>query len=298
MRSFMKSSARHWVAMALAVAAMAARAEIYTLGDSLSDAGSLGITYTDPASVGPLVAGRIWIQNLTWSTPAFCAKRSKCAWSPNTYYYRDGNNYAVGGAGVMFDSTDARTPNTFTSLGSQVASLIGSGKLKEGDAVTVLMGANDILAAAAKPDNSQTVVAHAAASFVQYVTALAAQPTQPHVYVFTIPDLGQTPIGRGAADGGALLSKLTQVFNDKITTGLGATPGVAFINSSTIFDELSQQLPGYPIYCAKVIDPTHACGSSTNPALPSPVSLLFADPMHPSQAAHALIADWVRDVIK
>ncbi|CAM4194541.1 SGNH/GDSL hydrolase family protein [Roseateles saccharophilus] len=298
MMSLPRSMTTYWAAAALALTAMSARADIYTLGDSLSDAGSLDITYTDPAAVNPLVAGRIWIQDLTTSTPAFCAQRSKCPWDPRTYYYGAGNNYAVGGAGVLFDSTDARTPNTYTSLGAQVASLIGSGKLREGDAVTVLMGANDIQAAAAKPQSAQAVVVNAAAAFVQYVTALAAQPTHPRVYVFTVPDLGQTPIGRSAADGGAFLSQLTQVFNGEITTGLRTTPGVSFIISSVIFGELAAQLPDYPIYCAKVIDLTHVCGSSSNPVTPSSTSLLFADPMHPSQVAHSMIAARLRNIIR
>jgi outer membrane lipase/esterase len=298
MISILKSALALGAFSLLAATAQPARAEIYTLGDSLSDAGSLGITYTDPSSVDPVVAGRIWIQDLTSSTPAFCNDHPQCSWDPRTYYYRDGNNYAVGGAGVMFDSTDARTPHTFTSMGSQVSALINSGKLKGGDAITVLMGANDVLAAANKPGSSQAVVVSAAASFVQYVSTLAAQPAHPRVYVFTLPDLGQSPLGRSSADGGAFLSQLTQLYNGEITAGLRNTSGVKFIVSSTIFGELSQQLLGYPIYCAKVIDTTHVCGSTANPVLPGPGNLLFADPLHPSRAAHAMIADRVRNVIK
>lgn len=298
MISILKSALPIGVFSLLAATAPAANAEIYTLGDSLSDAGSLGITYTDPSSVNPLVAGKTWIQDLTSSTPAFCNDHKQCSWDPRTYYYRDGNNYAVGGAGVMFDSTDARTPNTFTSLGSQVSALINSGKLRGGDAITVLMGANDVLAAAAKPASSQSVVVNAATSFVRYVAALAAQPSHPHVYVFTLPDLGQTPFGRSTADGGASLSQLAQVFNSEITAGLRNTSGVKFVISGAIFGELSQQLLNYPIYCAKVIDTTHACGSTANPVLLGPVNLMFADPLHPSRVAHAMIADRVKNVIK
>ncbi|GGH54137.1 hypothetical protein GCM10010975_10390 [Comamonas phosphati] len=298
MISILKSALPFGVFSLLTATALTVNAEIYTLGDSLSDAGSLGITYTDPSGVNPLVAGSTWIQDLTLSTPAFCNDHKQCSWNPRTYYYRNGNNYAVGGAGVMFDSTDARTPNTFTNLGAQVSALINSGKLKGGDAITVLMGANDVLAAAAKPSSSQLAVVNAATSFVHYVSALAAQPSHPHVYVFTLPDLGQTPFGRSTADSGASLSQLAQIFNSEITAGLRNTSGVKFIISSTIFGELSQQLLGYPIYCAKVIDTTHVCGSTSNPVLQGPVNLMFADPLHPSRAAHAMIADRIRSVIK
>ncbi|MEX8195137.1 SGNH/GDSL hydrolase family protein [Comamonas guangdongensis] len=293
----MKSALSLGLFSLLAIAAPIVHSEIYTLGDSLSDAGSLGITYTDPSGVNPLVSGKTWIQDLTSSTPAFCDDRKQCPWDPRTYYYRDGNNYAVGGAGVMFDSTDSHTPNTFTSLGSQISALINSGKLKGGDAITILMGSNDVLAAATKPGSSQAVV-NAATSFVHYVSVLAAQPSHPHIYVFTLPDLGQSPFGRSTADSGASLSQLAQIFNSEITAGLRNTSGVKFVISSTIFGELSQQLLNYPIYCTKVIDTAHACGSTANPVLQGPVNLLFADPLHPSRVAHAMIADRVRNVIK
>jgi phospholipase/lecithinase/hemolysin len=278
----------------LAATASTAIAEIYTLGDSMSDAGALGITYTNPDSITPFVPGKIWIQYLTTSTPAFCGNQNQCPWNPSTFYYGAGNNYAVGGAGVVFDSTDARTPNTYTSLGSQVSALINSGKLRKGDTITVIMGANDILAAASKPSKDPAAaVGQAASAYVQYISSLANQTSNPRVYAFTLPDIGKTPLGLSAGDGGTYLTQLTNIYNTAITTGLAKTPGVTMVNSAALYGELTKQLLTYPSYCLKVIDVTHVCGSSTNPVFSSQNNLLFADPLHASRGAQQMIASWL-----
>ncbi len=80
----------------------AAKAADYVLGDSLSDAGALGITYTNPASVSPWIWGTVWVQDIPGytSTPVFC-NAPQCAFNSQAFYYTNltGNNYAVGGAG-------------------------------------------------------------------------------------------------------------------------------------------------------------------------------------------------------
>ncbi|MEY5098025.1 MAG: hypothetical protein RJA36_744 [Pseudomonadota bacterium] len=294
MKQIRKSMASWLLTAACLALAEPAVAEIYTLGDSISDAGSLGITYTNPASVSPRVAGRVWIQDLTNSTPAFCNDRKRCAWSPTTFYYGAGNNYAVGGAGVMFDSMETQGPNSFTSLGAQVAALANSGKLKPGDIVTVLMGANDILAAASRPASADATVKAAAAAYVQYVAGLAAHVKKPQIFVLTVPDIGQSPLGKSSVDGGATLSRLTAVFNDIVSTGLQGKAGVRLLDSNGIFVQLARSFVPYPTYCAQVIDLGHACGTTSNPeSIPATGELLFADPLHPSRAAHEAIADYL-----
>lgn len=102
-----------------------ADATIYSLGDSLSDAGALGFTYTNPVTLSPMAEGNVWVQYLGNSTPAFCNDPRHCTFDRNSYYYSStGNNYAVGGAGVTFDSTDARLPRNYTSLHYQIVALL------------------------------------------------------------------------------------------------------------------------------------------------------------------------------
>jgi phospholipase/lecithinase/hemolysin len=298
MKSFIKSVFQLLLSATLVATASTANAEIYTLGDSMSDAGSLGITYTDPSSISPYVPGKIWIQYLTQSTPAFCGNQNQCPWNPNTFYYGAGNNYAVGGAGVMFDSTDARTPNTYTSLGSQVSALINSKKLVAGDSVTVIMGANDILAAVSQSKiNPTTVVTQAASAYIQFISSLASQSTRPRIYAFTLPDIGQTPLGSSMQDGGKLLTQLTSIYNNAIANGLAKTSGVTMVNGGAIYGQLitQQKLLTSPSYCLKVIDVTHACGSSANPVFSSQNNLLFADPLHASRVAQQMIASWLKN---
>ena len=106
----------------------------YVLGDSLSDVGALGMTYTnaEQVSVSPQqwIFGKVWVQDIPeyTSKSTFC-RDQVCKGSSDTtapfYYTRHGNNYAVGGAGVLFSSSDLGLINLAnTDLPSQVSALI------------------------------------------------------------------------------------------------------------------------------------------------------------------------------
>lgn len=271
-----------------------ANAAVYTLGDSLSDAGSLGFTYTNPSSVTPLISGKVWVQNLTESTPAFCNSQKSCLLNSQTYYYTNpGNNFAVGGAGVTFNSTDADVKQNYTNLHSQIYALTHGRKLHTDDSVTVWMGANDILAAAKHPATSRAVVINAAAVFYNEVSNLTKFNLGTKFYVITIPDLGTTPFGIISAES-ILLSELTAIFNNIGISGLKIMPNVYLINSDILFNQLSQTFNSSTLYCSVIVDPSHICGDlKTNPINPYPgsIPLLFADPIHPSDATHRYISN-------
>ncbi len=280
------------VCTALCFTAPPANAEVYSLGDSLSDAGSLGFTYTNPATLSPLTRGQVWVQYLLSSTPAFCNDPKHCLFNNDTFYYTStGNNYAVGGAGITFDSTDAQVKNNYTNLHSQIYALLHNHVIDKSDVITVWMGANDIFSAARNPNTSVSQVAYAAQVFNTEIVNLAK--TGANIYVFTIPDLGKTPLGQSASDGGTLLSELTDLFNGSIS-GL---KNVTFIDSNAVFEKLSQELSTSMIYCSAIIDPKHICGDpKKNPINQDPTImpyLLFADPQHPSNAAHHSIAEYL-----
>lgn len=281
-----------------------ANAKIYSLGDSLSDAGALGFTYTNPVKLSPLTEGNVWVQYITNSTPAFCNDPRHCKFNSDTYYYSDtGNNYAVGGAGVTFDSTDARLPKNFTNLHSQIEALTHNHNLTSEDIVTVWMGANDILdaavtaAATGNTDASVSAVSQAAQIFHAEIIRLAKFGEK--VYVITIPDLGSTPLGLQA--GGPFLSALTDVFNSEVLS-LATVENIKVVDSDILFKRLasSRQFDNSDIYCSIIIDPKHICGNrKKNPELinTSDTPFVFADPIHPSNAVHRWIGDTLQDII-
>ena len=295
-----------WLLSAALVAGLSlgfgqANATIYTIGDSLSDAGALGFTYTNPVALRPLREGNVWVQYLTNSVPAFCNDPRHCKLDQQTFYYSSrGNNYAVGGAGINFDSTDIPLVQSYTSLHYQVEALIHNHQLTPNDVVTVWIGANDIIAAATDPTlGGVKFVMQAATTMKREVARLARSGA--HVIVISIPDIGATPLGFNSPPGVAQgLTELTHVFNAAIT-GLVNFKNVTLIDSNQLYQQLllSGEFDNTAIYCNTIIDPNNICGSAANPLQvnkPEP-PLVYADPIHPSNAAHRWIGELMRTLL-
>lgn len=278
-----------------------ANAAVYTIGDSLSDAGALGFTYTNPVAIRPLREGNVWVQYLTNSVPAFCNDPRHCRLDHQSFYYSSrGNNYAVGGAGINFDSTDIPLAPSYTSLHYQVEALMHNHALTPDDVVTVWMGANDIIAAATDPSlGGVNFVMQAATTLKREVVRLARSGAK--VIVMTIPDIGATPLGMNSpSDVAQGLTELTAAFNRAIG-GLGNVQNVTVVDSNRLYQQLllSGGFDNTGIYCNTIIDPNNMCGSPANPLQvihPEP-PLVYADPIHPSNAAHQWIGEQMRTVL-
>lgn len=171
------------------------------------------------------------------------------------------------------------------------------------DLVTVLAGANDILAQYTQyPALSEAQIT---ASVEQAGAALAAQVNRigslgGKVLISTVPDLGLTPyaLAEKAAhtevDRAALLTRLTKSFNAKLRLGLindGRTTGLLFT------DELVQAISKNPLahgfsnVVAAVCDPVKAplvtaCTSQTLVTAGSGETWLWADSLQFSPAGH------------
>jgi phospholipase/lecithinase/hemolysin len=135
--------------------------------------------------------------------------------------------------------------------------------------------------------------------FTNEIAALAK--TGAKIYILNIPDLGLIPLGLSTSDGGALLSNLTIIFNKGIA-GLAKVKNISLVDSNALMAQLlsANQFDTTEIYCPAIIDPTHICGDSlTNPELVnSPqVPYFFADPIHPSFAAHKVIGQAIQKLI-
>ena len=273
------------------VSAWPVYAALYVLGDSLSDVGALGFTYTNPANMEPPENGQVWPQYLSGSTSAYCNGGQQCPFDGKTFYYsRTGNNYAVGGAGITFDSTDAKRHPNYTGLGYQITALVNAHVLTSNDVIAIWIGANDILKAAQKAGSAAGEVRLAAQVFRNELSRLISHANGARIHIFTIPDLGKTPAALGSVDAG-ILTNLSNQFNQAITASLPAS--VYVIDANAIFVDLRKVMALTTVFCRRLIDPQHVCGKASNQLTPgvSPMAaVLFADPLHPSIAAHRELA--------
>jgi phospholipase/lecithinase/hemolysin len=272
----------------------------YVLGDSLSDVGALGITYTNSQYEPgyPRVWGKVWVQDIPEyaSTSTFCLA-STCPPDPQVppfYYTQKGNNYAVGGAGVLFDTTDLTLSNrTYTDLPSQVSALIHNAgytpSSNKQDHIFIWIGGNDIAYAAAllNDEASKSVVRAASSAYTNAVSALAGACPQCKIYVISIPYLGDTPLAQWEASK-RKLNALTHMFNDEISILQSSRVTYIEINQYLNAQNLGTDLR---TWCTTGIDPGHICPSPENPIKAGSSATIYADPAaHPITTIHAYIA--------
>ena len=266
----------------------------YVLGDSLSDVGALGITYTNSEPGSPRVWGKVWVQDIPEyrSTSTFCLDRT-CTPDPQAFYYtRKGNNYAVGGAGVLFSSSDLGLINLAnTDLPSQVAALIHNAgytpSSNKHDHIFVWIGANDIAFAAQLSSHSKLFVHEAASTYVAAVSTLGGACPLCNIYVISIPYLGDTPLAQWEATK-QKLNALTHMFNDEISMLQSSRVTYIEINHFLNAQNLGTDLR---TWCTTGIDPGHICPSTENLIKAGPSATIYADPAaHPITTIHAYIA--------
>lgn len=268
----------------------------YVLGDSLSDVGALGITYTNSEPGSPRVWGKVWVQDIHeyTSTSTFCLDIT-CTPDPQAFYYtRKGNNYAVGGAGVLFPSSDLNLINLAnTDLPSQVSALIHNAgytpSSNKKDHIFVWIGGNDIAYAAALSNDhhSKHIVHLASSTYIDAVRTLAGACPHCTIYVLSIPYLGDTPLAQWEATKHKL-NALTHMFNDEISILQSSSVTYVEINHYLNSQNLGTDLR---TWCTTGIDPVHICPSSENPVKDGSSATIYADPAaHPITAIHAYIA--------
>lgn len=109
-------------------------------------------------------------------------------------------------------------------LQSQVDAIPAAQPLGAADLVTVLVGYNDVrgLHSQRGAVAAVTLLAQAdAAGRAAAVQVCRVLSSGARVVVSTVPDLGQSPLGRSQADGGALLTQLTDEFNKGLRLAIG-----------------------------------------------------------------------------
>lgn len=307
------------LAVALALAALPAAAQstdspfskTIFFGDSLTDGGFFR-PLLPPASqsvTGQFTTnpGYVWSQYLA----DYYGSNATSAWTANgtanPKLNPDGNNWAVGGARVGVDTVGGLgyTP----SLASQYARYLGAGNRVDPNALYAIWGgANDMFAVQANPAQAQAIIGGAVTAQVGLIGALSQAGAQ-YILVPTLPDLGLTPDARaGGAAGMAQATALATAYNNALFGGLAANNlRVIPLDTFHFLQEVTANPAAFGLSNvtgkACLTQPPPAGGSSLfcNPTSTVPggaSSYLFADGVHPTQAAHKAMADFAVSVIE
>jgi phospholipase/lecithinase/hemolysin len=284
--------------------------QVVSFGDSLSDVG----TYAPLASVvggGRFTTnpGQVWTQDVAQYygdtlTAAYTIDATKKLSSQGGLGYAEGgatvatpanlNNFLVGVIG------DVEMPVT-----EQVSRYLSEhGSFNAGQLVLVWAGANDVLRAGALPAAAPTIqtAANALAQVVGQIVAGGAA----HVVLVNVPNVGLSPKGLAASDGGANLTQLSQLFNNDLTSALqasGLQSKVIEVDSYTWLNQLiaNFQANGFAVSnTGQACDPSKTpddtsllCSPRTYVASNADQAYMFADDLHPTTHVHTLFAQYV-----
>jgi outer membrane lipase/esterase len=282
------------VALALGCAG-AAQAQQFSsfvvFGDSLSDSGNIAAAQGLPAG-----------NSFTTNPDPVAAEIIAAAFGlPSGPSLLGGPNFAWGGACVR--AAPAPCLNPVPNIPTQITQYLtpNGGRADPNALYSIWGGANDIFAALGNPATAQANTVAAATSYVQQIGRLQAAGAR-YVVVYNLPNLGATPQFGASASTAASVSQITVVYNSALDAGLATLgTGLISINTFGLISEISAN-PG--LYGFTNITGT-ACGAVSSVAcgpgqLVSPganQTYLFADGVHPTGAAHAILANVVLSTI-
>lgn len=282
------------VALALGCAG-AAQAQQFSsfivFGDSLSDSGNI-------AAASALPPGNSFTTNPDPVAAQIIAAAFGLPGGPSLL---GGPNFAWGGACVRAAPAPCLNPvpNIPTQI-SQYLSLTG-GVADPNALYSIWGGANDIFAALGTPATAQANTAAAATAYVQQIARLQGAGAR-YVVVYNLPNLGATPQFGASPPTAASVSQITVVYNSTLNAGLATLgTGLISINTFGLISEITRN-PGLYGFtnitgtaCGAV--PSVACGPGNYVTPTANQTYLFADGVHPSGAAHAILANVVLSTI-
>jgi phospholipase/lecithinase/hemolysin len=279
---------------------------LYVFGDSLSDSGNtfkLGNGFPPPPYAGRFSNGPVWVEYLGQElglTPALFSDVSTGA------TFKDGINFAVGGATTGIDNTLASTAS-FVSLFPGLANLPGlqqqidaftrlipAGESADPNALYIVWaGANDYLPNAGMFTPAQTPI-QPLSNLTNAVASLDRLGAK-NIMVVNLPPLGNTPLvlGLNQSFPGASQSFNTLAgFHNQGLEGLKeqVSPDVNLIDLdiNTFFNQVISDPAKFGF-----TNSTDSCLNLT-PLIPcsNPDKYLFWDQFHPTTAAHEKIAEF------
>jgi outer membrane lipase/esterase len=281
---------------AASLASVPASAGIYSsmvvFGDSLSDSGNAAAAhFIDPAQ---MITGNTYIPGAayasgTFSNGAVWASDAALALGvPLQPSLLSGTNFAFGGA-------TTGGPGPIPSLIQQANTYLAlTGNVASPNALYVVEGGgNDARAALSAIQggaNAGATVMATVASFIanvgNIVGALKAAGAQ-HIVVWDTPNLGLAPaVAAGGTAGAAFATSLAQLMNAALAAQFQLT-GNAGVSIFDIFG-LGTSIGANP-GAFGLTNVTDACGAPSNAC--NPATAEYWDGIHPTAAAHLLIAD-------
>ncbi len=286
------------VALALGCAG-AAQAQQFSsfvvFGDSLSDTGNIAAAQGLPAG-----------NSFTTNPDPVAAQIIAAAFGlPSGPSLAGGPNFAWGGACV---NATGLCLNAVPNIPAQVTQYLAlnGGRADPNALYSIWGGANDIFATLTlAPANAQANTVAAATAYVQQIGRLQAAGAR-YVVVYNLPNLGATPQFAGPSAGS--VSQITVVYNSALTAGLATLgDGIIPINTFGLISEISLN-PG--LYGFTNIT-GQACGVGSSSVACGPAgsglpftyaagtnnTWLFADGVHPTGAAHAILGSVVLSTI-
>jgi outer membrane lipase/esterase len=268
---------------------------LFVFGDSLSDSGNdalaiganaaqviTGNTYipSQPYASGQFTNGDVWVKD-------FAALIGLAPFGQPSL--AGGGNFAFGGARVATDG-----PGLAPSLAAQTGMFLSARSgVAPSDALYVLEGggndARDALVAAAGSLDPASVIGAAALSFAASTGALIDQLQSAgaqRIVVWDVPDLGKAPavtaLGAGAS---FLASTIASAMNTALFARLAIeAPGVSLFDVFALNDAIVADPAAFGF-----VNVTDACGAPSNAC--DPATAASWDGIHPTAAAHALIAE-------
>src|SRR5580692_533058 len=198
--------------------------QVVSFGDSLSDVG----TYAPIASAvggGRFTTnpGQVWTQNVA----QYYGDTLTAAYTIDLTHElkaQGGFGYAEGGATVATpaNQNDFLTDvigNIEIPVNQQVSSYLSAHtSFNSNQLVLVWAGANDVLRAGTPPAATTTV--QTAATTLAQLVGQIVQNGATHVVVVNLPNIGLSPEGLAASDGGATLTQESTLFNSTLTSAL------------------------------------------------------------------------------
>ena len=296
-------------AVALALAASSAHAQrfsgVVSFGDSLSDAGNIGLV---PANQGGLGGAFGTSQSFTTNPdPVMVELLARYfGYTQAPSLLPGGTNYAFGGACARPAAAAPCTnnPNPATRLDAQISTNLAGGAANPNALYTVWMGANDLFGAIPVwASNPATASANASAGGIPVATAVVQQVGRlqaagaRYIVVLNLPDLGVTPqFSSGPfAAAGPLASLATISYNGALSQGLSQLgTGVIPINVYGLVNEVRANPEAFGFTnvtgVACTTSSSITCTPNTLAAPGANNTYLFADGVHPTGAAHRLLA--------
>ncbi|MEM9060655.1 MAG: autotransporter domain-containing protein [Pseudomonadota bacterium] len=214
-----------------------------------------------------------------------------------------GTNFAQGGARVTDPAgigNNAAVGITTIPAVQQVDRLLATNPgFNANDLVIVWAGNNDVIvqegvvALGGSQATATATIEQAARDVVVQVNRLKAAGAKT-VIVVTVPDIGTTPLGIGSgATRAAVFTSLTNAFNDALSTALGGSAPI--VDAGKLLSAVQADPVRYgftaPNAATQVACPGSAltCVQGVNASADSE-QRIFADPVHPTAAAHQLFA--------